>query len=240
VALAGVATLGLLVAACSDSSQREATILEAGQVDVKLPAGYEVETEAAAAPRGARTETRSAAASPSSTLPGQSATSPTTAKSSVPLSQSGNATADLLEASRKFGGCLRDENVKWIGRPDPTNPQSPTNDPDYIEALSTCAARSNIIQALQAAQGEQESLTPKQIKEQNEGYLLWRECMVKRGWRIPKPTPDSKGRLFAFSTETDPPEPPPGKDFFSSNDQDKCAAKAQREYEKKHPGQRVG
>jgi hypothetical protein len=61
--------------------------------------------------------------------------------------------------------------------------------------------------------------------------------MVRRGWKIPKPAPDSEGRLFAFNANTDLPDPPPGKDFFSSKDQDQCAAKAQREYEKKHPGQ---
>ena len=86
----------------------------------------------------------------------------------------------------------------------------------------------------------QDSLTPKQIKQQNEGYLFWRDCMVKRGWKIAKPTPDSKGRLFAFNQNTEPPEPPPGKNFFSSQDQDQCAAKAQRQYLKKHPDQDLG
>ena len=243
--LAGLATFALLLSACGGGGDGDSQprVIEAGQVDATLPPGYRVEAAAPAEPRAAkaRSATQSDGVTPSSRLPGEvDATSPTTAKSSVPIKKSGNATQDLLEASRKFGGCLEDEHVKWIGRPDPTNPQSPTNDPDYIKALSTCAARSNIIQALQAAQAEQESLTPKQIKQQNEGYLLWRDCMVKRGWKIEKPTPDSKGRLFAFNENTDPPEPPPGKDFFSSKDQDQCAAKAQRDYEKKHPGQTAG
>ncbi len=86
--------------------------------------------------------------------------------------------------------------MKFIGAPDASNPESPTNDPDYIKALSTCAARSGIVQTLQAAQAEQDTLTPAQIKERNKGYLAWRDCMIKRGWGIPKPTPDSKGRLF--------------------------------------------
>ena len=241
MALAGGVTFALLVASCGGGgSDGEPRVLEAGQVDVELPAGYRVE---ARKPTNVARETSPAVASASAspTPPGQGdATSPTTATTSVPIKKSGNATADLLDASRKFGACLSDENVKWIGRPDPTNPQSPTNDPNYIKALSTCAARSNIIQALEAAGTAQDSLTPKEIKQQNEGYLLWRECMVKRGWKIAKPTPDSKGRLFAFNQNTNPPEPPPGKNFFSSNDQDQCAGKAQRDYEKKHPGQSQG
>jgi hypothetical protein len=244
MALAGVVTFALLVASCGGGgSDGEPKVLEAGQVDVNLPAGYRVEARKATKSRDVRTETSPASESDSasSTPPGQGdGTSPTTAASSVPIKKSGNATADLLDASRKFGACLSDEKVEWIGRPDPTNPQSPTNDPNYIKALTTCAARSNIIQALEAAGAEQDSLTPKQIKQQNEGYLFWRDCMVKRGWKIAKPTPDSKGRLFAFNENTNPPEPPPGKNFFSSKDQDQCAAKALRDYEKKHPGQIQG
>ena len=41
---------------------------------------------------------------------------------------------------------------------------------------------------------------PTQIKVQNKGYLTWRDCMIGRGWGIPEPKPDSKGRLFSFST----------------------------------------
>jgi hypothetical protein len=242
IALAGVVTVALLLASCGGGgSDNEPRVLEAGQVDVKLPAGYRVEARTTPESR-ARTDSSAAIEdTPSSTLPGQGdASSPTTATTAVPIKSSGNATEDLLDASRRFGACLSDEKVEWIGRPDPTNPQSPTNDPDYIEALTTCAARSNIIAALQAAESAQNSLTPKQIKQQNEGYLFWRECMVKRGWKIEKPTPDAKGRLFAFNENTDPPEPPPGKSFFSSKDQDECATKAQRQYEKKHPGQAQG
>ena len=77
---------------------------------------------------------------------------------------------------------------------------SPTNDPNYIKALSTCAAKSNILQALKDYGTFQDNLTPAQIKVQNKGYLAWRECMIGRGWGIPEPKPDSKGRLFSFST----------------------------------------
>jgi hypothetical protein len=241
VVLAALASVALLATACGGGSDSDPRVLDAGQVDIKLPAGYKVEGKRIIAPRDVQANTTktpaAGSASPSSTLPGQTdATTPTTAKSSVPLKSSGNATADLLKAFGKFRDCLNDLNVKFIGAPDASNPQSPTNDPDYIKSLSTCAARSNIIQALQAAQAEEETLTPKQIKDRNEGYLVWRQCMLKRGWDIPKPTPDAKGRLFSFSSGSGPQiKPPPGKDLFSSKDIEQCSGKAERAYAKKHP-----
>ena len=175
VRLAAVATLALLVTACGGGGgDSEPRVIEAGQVDIKLPPGYTVERKNSAnGSTGAPAPT--ASATPSSTLPGQSdATSPTTAKSSVPIKKSRGAVQDLIAASGKFRDCLNGLNVKFIGAPDASNPQSPTNDPDYIKSLSTSAARSNIVQVLQTASAEQDTWTPKQIKRQNEGYVLWR------------------------------------------------------------------
>ncbi|HEY8218372.1 MAG TPA: hypothetical protein VIH82_14635 [Acidimicrobiia bacterium] len=239
--LVALATLTLLAAGCGGGGDGDNAprVIEAGQVDAKLPAGYRVESPGDRPSREVSTDKKRAKANaaPSSTLPGQSdATTPTTAKSAVPIKKSGGAIQDLIAASGKFRDCLNSLNVKFIGAPDASNPQSPTNDPDYIKSLSTCAARSNIIQYVNAAKAEQDTWTPKEIKRQNEGYVLWRECMVKRGWKIDKPTPDEKGRLFVISTSSKPPEPPPGKDFFNSKDQSQCAAQAQKEYKKKHHG----
>jgi hypothetical protein len=249
MALGALMTSVLLVAGCGGGggSDSEPRVLEAGQVDAKLPAGYKVEAHGERRSRELKTDTTPAkakatpaGATPSSTLPGQSdATTPTTAKSSVPVKKNGSAVQDLIAASGKFRDCLNSLNVKFIGAPDPNDPKSPTNDPDYIQSLSTCAARSNIIQYVNAAKAEQDTWTPKEIKRQNEGYVLWRECMVKRGWKIDKPTPDSKGRLFVISTSSKPPEPPPGKDFFNSKDQSQCAAYAQKQYKKKHHGKTI-
>ena len=61
--------------------------------------------------------------------------------------------------------------VTFVGAPNPANPSSPANDPNYIKALSTCAAKSNIVQALKAVQSAQDNLTPAQVKKQNKGYL---------------------------------------------------------------------
>lgn len=239
--LAAVALGALGLAACGGGSDDgQPRVLEAGQVDVKLPPGFKVVNEKVvvvkktkvATPKaadGGKTTGTTAPGASTPTAPGGGGTTPTTSKSSVPIAKDSNPTEDLLASFGKFRDCLNDENVKFIGAPDASNPESPTNDPDYIKALSTCAARSNIIQALTAAQAEQDTLTPAQIKERNKGYLAWRDCMIKRGWGIPKPTPDSKGRLFAFGTGSGPQlKPPAGKDLFSSKDIEQCSAKAQR------------
>jgi hypothetical protein len=237
VALA-VLVPALLLSACGGgSSESDPRVLDAGQVDIKLPPGYKVVNNTVVVPKRniAKASTTDAASTADSApqTPAQRAgaggVTPTTAKSSVPLSSDKNPTADLLKALPKFRMCLDDLGVKFIGGPDASNPDSPTNDPTYLKNLGTCAARSQIVQALQAAQAEQDTLTPAQIKERNKGYLAWRKCMIQRGWKIAQPTPDSKGRLFAFGGNNGPQiEAPPGKDLISSDDVQQCATKAQK------------
>ncbi len=121
--------------------------------------------------------------------------------------------------------------MKFIGVPDASHPNSPANNPDYIKALSTCAAKSNIVQALKDQQAAQDALTPAQIQTQNKAYLKWRDCMIGRGWGIPKPKPDAKGRLFSFGAggggSVPNFTPPPGQDLLSSSDLSQCAAQSQ-------------
>lgn len=235
VALAVVVPALLLSACGGGSSESDPRVLEAGQVDIRLPPGFKVVNNTVVAPRrtlakASPTGTASTADSTPQTpaqRAGAGGVTPTTAKSSVPLSSSKNPTGDLLKSFGKFRACLDDLGVKFIGGPDASHPDSPTNDPTYLKNLGTCAARSQIVQALQAAQAEQETLTPAQIKQRNKGYLVWRKCMIQRGWKIPVPTPDSKGRLFAFGANSGPMlTPPAGKDLFSSNDIQQCADKA--------------
>ena len=162
--------------------------------------------------------------------PGQG-TTPTTEKSSVPLDKNSNPTDDLLASFGKFRDCLNGEHVKFIGAPDASNPESPTNDPDYIKALSTCAARSGIVQALQAAQAEQDTLTPAQIKERNKGYLALARLHDQA--RVGHPQADARtarADSSRFGTGGGGPQlkPPAGKDLFNSKDIEQCSAKVQR------------
>ena len=118
---------------------------------------------------------------------------------------------------------MKNQGLSFLGVPDPNKPDSPTNDPTYVKGLQTCAAQSNIVQALQEMQTAQNNLTPDQIETQNKQYLAWRDCMIGHGWKIPEPKPDSKGRLLSFGADNSGPqiEPacrPQSGDIFDSSD----------------------
>ena len=147
----------------------------------------------------------------------------------VPLAKQ-NPTTSLFTAVGVFQSCLSGMGVTFMGVPSAADPNSPADNPTYIKALQTCAAKSNILQALQAAQSAQDNLTLAQVKKENEDYLKWRTCMIGRGWTIPAPTPNAKGLLFSFggtSGGTSGMKPPPGQSILSSSDLQACAAKAQ-------------
>ncbi len=219
-AVVAVVLLGaVLLGACGGGSDSDPTVLRAGQLDIKLPDGFtvvngKVQRPAQAASEGATGTTVAGAKSTETTI----------------VSTKEDPTTALFGALGKFQQCLSDTGTKFIGAPDASNPNSPTNDPTYLKNLGTCAARSNIQAALAASQSANDNLTPAQIKTRNKGYLLWRTCMIDRGWKIAKPVPDSQGRLFSFSTTGTQTqiEAPPGKDLLSSKDLEQCAAKSQK------------
>jgi len=147
----------------------------------------------------------------------------------VPLAKQSPVTG-LFTAVGIFQSCLTGLGVSFIGAPTAGNPNSPADNPTYIKALQTCAAKSNILQALKAAQSAQDNLTLAQVKKENQQYLKWRTCMIGRGWGIPAPTPNAKGLLFSFGGASGGPsgfKPPPGQNILSSSDLQACAAKSQ-------------
>ena len=147
----------------------------------------------------------------------------------VPLAKQSSLT-QFFTAISSFQSCLHGLGVTFVGAPDPSNPNSPANDPTYIKNLTTCAAQSNILQALKNAQTAQDNLTTSQIAIENKAYLKWRTCMIGRGWSIPQPVPDSKGRLFSFGGTTTGANfvPPPGQSLLSSHDLQDCASVAEK------------
>ena len=221
LAVAGVIALPIAVAAAASGGEdADPRILEAGRFEVRLPEGYRVTGDRVAVPVRDTSSTGegSAAASDSSTD-----------ASAIPLDEDKNALADLLSAYGKFRRCMEDLGVRFIGVPDQSSPDAPTNDPTYIDNLRTCAARSNILQALQDAESANENLPASEIERRNKAYLKWRRCLVDRGWKVPEPTPDSEGRLFSFGGAGGPQmEPPPGQDLLEGSDLEECAAKVQR------------
>jgi hypothetical protein len=231
VVLVIAAVLVFGASACgSSSNQSDRVVISAGQVDLhhadlQPPPGYTITTDKHGAVRlvaGKGTgKGNSAAGSSGSTA------------DTIPLAGE-DPTTKFFGSVGSFSSCLKGLNVKFIGVPSAANPNSPANDPTYIKALSTCAAKSGIVQALKDQQSAQDNLTPAQIKLQNKGYLKWRDCMIGRGWGIPEPKPDSKGRLFAFGAGGggggNPGagfKAPPGQDIVTSKDVSECATSAQ-------------
>jgi hypothetical protein len=147
----------------------------------------------------------------------------------IPLAKQDPTTA-LFTALGVFQSCLKGLGVTFAGAPTAGNPNSPTNSPSYIKSLTTCAAQSNIVQALKTEQTAQSNLTPKQVANENKIYVKWRACMISRGWTVPKPTPNAQGALFAFGTSGGGPQltPPPGQSLFSSPDVQACVQLAQK------------
>ena len=157
--------------------------------------------------------------------------------STIPLAKQNDITA-LFTALGTFQSCLKNQGVTFIGAPDASDPSSPANNPSYIKSLATCAAQSNIVQALKAEQTAQSGLTLSQISTENKDYLKWRTCMIGKGWQIPTPTPNAQGLLFSFGGTGATTGgtgsggsfggfvPPPGQNLLSSSDMQACAAKA--------------
>jgi len=193
--------VALVLAGCG-GGEEEPRVLPAGQIDVQAP----------------RSDSGRGAAAGRSTA------------STIPLDRREDPTTALFAALAKFRSCLDGLGVTFIGAPEASNPSSPTNDPKYIEALTTCAARSNVVQALQTAQSANEGLSPAELELRNKAYLRWRTCMIERSWEVPAPVPDAQGRLFRLGTDSGGQiTGPPGKNLLTSNDIEECADRAQRQ-----------
>jgi len=134
---------------------------------------------------------------------------------------------EFFLAVEEFSSCLDADGFTFIGVPDAAlGADDPVNQPAYLEALGACAARSQILEKIQAADAERAELSPAEIEESNRTYLIFRDCMVGRGWKIPEPTPDETGLLFAGYQAAASWQPPPGEAIADSDDVDECAEQA--------------
>jgi hypothetical protein len=192
-------------------------VIQAGQVDVRLPPGWTVTAH------GANRPPTTGAATANTAAVGALASGDT-----IPLAKQDPNTA-FFQATGSFSSCLKTQGTKFIGAPDSKNPTSPSNDPNYIKSLSTCAASSHIVQALKGFQAAQADLTPAQIQQQNQAFLKWRDCMIGKGWTIPQPKPDAQGKLFNIGGSGSGVQltPPPGQDIVTSPDVRDCATQVQ-------------
>jgi hypothetical protein len=206
------ALLVVLVAAGCGSETQDQQVLRAGDVDVRLPDGWRVTQAGAERPAGA---SKTAKASPAAGQPADT----------VPLAKEDPSSA-FFGASQRFQQCLKDRGATFRGAPDPSNPDSPTNDPSYVKDLSTCASKSGIVQALQEMQKSQKTQSPADIEKQNKGFLRWRTCMIGKGWKISEPKPDAEGRLFSFGGGSGPQITPPAGKTIGDADMQQCAKEA--------------
>ena len=100
-------------------------------------------------------------------IPANGAGSAKSASNTVPLAKA-NPITTLFSSLSTFQSCLKGLGVTFIGAPNPSDPSSGANNPAYIKSLTTCAAKSNILQSLKAEQTAQQNLTPSQIKKENQ------------------------------------------------------------------------
>lgn len=129
---------------------------------------------------------------------------------------------DLFGAIEIFQSCMTAEGTDFIGIPDPSlGDDAPQNQQPYIESLILCATRSDIQNKIAAVSAAQAALTPDEIESQNRDFLLFRDCMIGRGWLIPDPVPNDIGLLFNF-TQTGEWKAPPGEELINSDDVGEC------------------
>ena len=89
----------------------------------------------------------------------------------------------LFDAFGKFRSCLEDKGYGIEGDlQDPSNPAY--QDPAYVDAVSTCAARSDIVSVLQEVQATRSNLTPEEVEARNEVFTVLRTCLEAKGWTV--------------------------------------------------------
>jgi len=102
----------------------------------------------------------------------------------------------MMDAVEEFNGCLSDEGVTFIGRPNPElGDGDPVNQPAYVDALVLCAGRSGIVAAMQEFQTSRTGRTPDQIREDNEQFIALSGCLREKGWVVGDPVPNEQGSL---------------------------------------------
>lgn len=109
------------------------------------------------------------------------ATSTTT---TIPLASDDRpAEIKLFETFAKFRSCLSDRGFAIEGDLlDPTNPAF--QNPAYVEAVQTCAVRTNIVSVLQEVQTTRSSLSPDEVATRNQVFIDLSVCLEARGWTI--------------------------------------------------------
>jgi len=100
----------------------------------------------------------------------------------------------LIDAFDDFTTCFDREGFEFIGIPGQDGP--PEDFPvGYPQALGSCAASSNVVQAIQDSAAENAELTPEEIEDRNEAYFVFEDCIKGQGWDPAEAVPDEFGVL---------------------------------------------
>lgn len=116
-------------------------------------------------------------------------------RTTIPVAEAEqSATASMGSAFVKFRECLEREG--WGDEPLPSGPNDLEGvDPEYLKALGKCNTQTGLVETLQEFQRETENLDPEQIEERNQQIILFRECVIRRGWEWGELVPNENGLL---------------------------------------------
>lgn len=116
-------------------------------------------------------------------------------ESTIPTNEEEDADGEFFDAVGGFMQCLSTEGYGFIGIPSrDLDETAPVNDPGYIDALTGCAASTQIVDKMEAAE-DTSSLSPEEIEESNRAFGVFVDCLKGLGWIIPPLTPDENGVL---------------------------------------------
>ena len=125
-----------------------------------------------------RLETTPPSLAPGETIPGGAATD------TVPLNKDDRPPElRLFDAYAKFKSCIEDTgNIIQGNLQDPNNPAY--KDPEYLKVITTCAARTDILEILKEMQATRADLNPDEVEIRNKAFKLLETCLKERGWTI--------------------------------------------------------
>lgn len=170
-----VAAACLVLAGCGSAAAGEVVVRGADDVQVLTP-------EQVAEQR--LPTLTDPAASGSTVAPGDTTPGDTAADQTVPQNQDDRPVElRLFDAYAQFRVCIEDAGYQIEGNlADPNNPAY--KDPDYAKTVSTCAARSDIVNVLQEMQATRASLTPAEVEQRNKVFVVLKECLERKGWTV--------------------------------------------------------
>ena len=123
-------------------------------------------------------ETTPPSLAPGETVPAGAATD------TVPLNKDNRPPElRLFDAYAKFKSCIEDTGNTIQGNlQDPNNPAY--KDPEYVKVITTCAARTDIIEILQEMQATRADLNPEEVETRNKAFKLLEACLKEKDWKI--------------------------------------------------------